>query len=527
MKKVNFLALVILMSFSLIGILIVQGYWIKRSIAIKEDQFAVSISEILLKVSEKITNREIVSYYNQFSSLPEDSIGAPKETRFKNIIFLDQDLNTKETHLYSHKVLEKDFSMGSDFFDNQLGLDSILKGYSSEQTKITLKEDFGLDGNNYTITPIETYTESGRMSAIDRAMFEELFRQHAGLVPIHKRISKQELELALLKEFEERGLDLDFEYGIYSKDLPTRIKSDGFVYNPNSTYKAPMFMDADGNSDFTLHLHFPNKNAFLIKSIIGMSLLSFLFGSIILFVFISAVYQWIKQKKISEIKSDFINNMTHEFKTPIATINLAVEAIKNPKINSDQEKIIRYANMIRDENNRMHAQVENVLQISKLDKNELDIKMEEVDIHEIIEDAIAHVNLIVSDRKGLITTHFDLKNTELMASEMHMTNVIVNILENASKYSPEVPIIDVYTREKNNQIEIAIQDHGAGMSKQVLKQVFDKFYREPTGNIHNIKGHGLGLAYVKKIVELHKGTVYAESEVGKGSTFYIHLPFKK
>ncbi len=527
MKKVNFLALVILMSFSLIGILIVQGYWIKRSIAIKEDQFTVSISEILLKVSEKITNREIVSYYNQFSSLPEDSIGAPKETRFKNIIFLDQDLNNKETHLYSHKVLEKDFSVGSDFFDNQLGLDSILKGYSSEQTKITLKEDFGLDGNNYTITPIETYTESGRMSAIDRAMFEELFRQHAGLVPIHKRISKQELELALIKEFDERGLDLDFEYGIYSKDLPTRIKSDGFVYNPNSTYKAPMFMDSDGNSDFTLHLYFPNKNAFLIKSIIGMSLLSFLFGSIILFVFIAAVYQWIKQKKISEIKSDFINNMTHEFKTPIATINLAVEAIKNPKINSDQEKIIRYANMIRDENNRMHAQVENVLQISKLDKNELDLKMEEVNIHEIIEDAIAHVDLIVSDRKGSITTHFDLKITELMASEMHMTNVIVNILENASKYSPEVPIIDIYTRERNNQIEIAIKDCGAGMSKQVLKQVFDKFYREPTGNIHNIKGHGLGLAYVKKIVELHKGTVHAESEVGKGSTFYIHLPFKK
>jgi two-component system phosphate regulon sensor histidine kinase PhoR len=288
-----------------------------------------------------------------------------------------------------------------------------------------------------------------------------------------------------------------------------------------------MFMDADGNSDFTLHLNFPNKNAFLIQSIIGMSLLSFLFGSIILFVFISAVYQWIKQKKISEIKSDFINNMTHEFKTPIATINLAVEAIKNPKINSDQEKVLRYANMIRDENNRMHAQVENVLQISKLDKNELDIKMQEVDIHEIIEDAIAHVDLIVSDRKGVINTHFEMQNTDLVASEMHLTNVIVNILENASKYSPEVPVIDIYTREKNNQIEIAIQDQGAGMSKQVLKHVFDKFYREPTGNIHNIKGHGLGLAYVKKIVELHHGTVYAESEVGKGSTFYIQLPFKK
>jgi len=526
MKKINFLVLVVLMSFSLIGILIVQGYWIKQSIAIKEEQFAVSISEILLKVSEKITNREIVSYYNQFSSIPEDSIGAPKETRFKNIIFLDQDLNTNETHLYSHKILEKDYSFGSSLFENQLGVDSILRSYSSEQTKITFKEDFGLDGNNYTITPIETYTESGRMSAIDRAMFEELFRQHAGLVPIHKRINKQELELALNREFEERGFDIDYEYGIYSKDLPTRIKSDGFIYNPDSTFKAPMFMDFDGNSDFTLHLNFPNKNAFLIKSIIGMSLLSFLFGAIILVVFISAIYQWIKQKKMSEIKSDFINNMTHEFKTPIATINLAVEAIKNPKISSDQEKVTRYANMIRDENNRMHAQVENVLQISKLDKNELDIKMEEIDLHEIIEDAIAHVDLIVSDRQGYITTHFNLKDASYYASEMHLTNVIVNILENASKYSPEAPIIDIVTSEVNNQLQIAIKDQGAGMSKQVLKHVFDQFYREPTGNIHNIKGHGLGLAYVKKIVELHSGTVFAESEVGKGSTFYIQLPLK-
>ncbi len=528
MNRKFFLAVVILMSFSLLGIIIVQGYWIKRSIDIKEEQFSSTVSDVLLKVSEKISNREILSYYNQFANL-QDSVGTPKDIRFKNIIFLDQDLESNETYLYSHKILEKGYnSLSPSFFDEGLGLDTtFLKNYSSERTKITFKENFGVDGKNFTIIPLEQVTEKGRLSAVDRAMFEELFKEHAGLVPIHKRVSKHELELNLNRAFNERGYNLEYEYGIYSKDLPTRIQSANFKYDPQSTYKAPMFADSEGRSDFTLHLSFPNKNAFLIQSILGMSTLSILFTAIILIVFISAVHQWLKQKKISEIKTDFINNMTHEFKTPIATINLAVGAIKNPKIASDQERLMKYAEMIGDENKRMHAQVENVLQISKLDKNELDLRKELIDIHEVIEDAIAHVSLIVEDRKGIINKHLEADNADVYGSDMHLTNVIVNVLENAVKYSPESPVIDIYTKIKHNKILISIKDCGAGMNKQVLKHVFEKFYREPTGDIHNIKGHGLGLAYVKKIVELHQGIVYAESEKDKGSTFHIELPLKQ
>jgi|TARA_R110002012_G_scaffold158798_1_gene320379 two-component system phosphate regulon sensor histidine kinase PhoR len=216
--------------------------------------------------------------------------------------------------------------------------------------------------------------------------------------------------------------------------------------------------------------------------------------------------------------------MTHEFKTPIATINLAVEAIKNPKIIDDKEKVLRYLQMIRDENKRMHAQVENVLRISKLEKNQLDISKDRADIHDIIEDAITHVELIVADRGGYIKPHLKAERSEVLANEMHFTNVIVNILDNAVKYSPEVPKIDVFTEVVGNYIIIKVQDQGAGMSKAVLKKVFEKFYREHTGDIHNVKGHGLGLAYVKKIVDDHQGEVYAESEKGKGSTFYIKLP---
>ncbi|MEJ2596470.1 MAG: HAMP domain-containing sensor histidine kinase, partial [bacterium] len=210
--------------------------------------------------------------------------------------------------------------------------------------------------------------------------------------------------------------------------------------------------------------------------------------------------------------------------TPIATINLALDAIKNPKTMEDPSKVMRYLQMIRDENKRMHAQVENVLRISKLEKNQLDISKDKVDVHEIIQDAVDHIELIVEDRGGEVNLHLDAAQTEILGNEFHLTNILVNVLDNANKYSPESPQIDVYTENVKNHILIRVSDQGAGMSKVVLKRIFEKFYRESTGNIHNIKGHGLGLAYVKSIVEDHQGEVYAESEKDKGSTFFIKLP---
>ena len=216
--------------------------------------------------------------------------------------------------------------------------------------------------------------------------------------------------------------------------------------------------------------------------------------------------------------------MTHEFKTPIATINLAVDSIKNPKIIGDKEKIIRYANMIRHENKRMHAQVENVLQISKLEKNQLDLDMDVVDVHELIEEAIIHVDLIIADRKGYVKNHFEASLSEVMGSQFHLLNVFTNILDNAIKYTEGEPKIDIYTENGRNSVIIKIADQGIGMNKNIQRKIFNKFYREQTGNIHNVKGHGLGLSYVKSIVDKHNGNIYIESEKGKGSTFIVKLP---
>ncbi len=215
--------------------------------------------------------------------------------------------------------------------------------------------------------------------------------------------------------------------------------------------------------------------------------------------------------------------MTHEFKTPIATINLALDSLKNPKVKDNREFLDRYLGMIRDENRRMNAQVENVLRISKLEKNELDLPKERLDLKDIVEEAISHVSLIVEDRGGYINTHYGALKSTVLANESHLSNVIVNILDNAIKYSEEEPKIDIYSENVKNSIILKIRDQGMGMSKPVQKKIFEKFYREHTGDIHNVKGHGLGLAYVKRILDDHDAEIYVESEKGKGSTFIIKL----
>jgi signal transduction histidine kinase len=255
-----------------------------------------------------------------------------------------------------------------------------------------------------------------------------------------------------------------------------------------------------------------------------MTLLSIIFTVIIIIAYISTLYQLIKQRQISQIKTDFINNMSHEFKTPIATINLALDAIRNPKIIHDEDKVKRYLKMIKEENKRMHAQVENVLRISKLKKKELNISKERVNLHDLILDAITHIQLIIESKDGYIKTHFNASKHSVLANETYFTNVIVNILDNAVKYSDNEPKIDIYTESIEKSVILKIKDRGNGMTKSVQKKVFEKFYREHTGNIHNVKGHGLGLAYVKRIVDDHQGYVTVESEKGKGSTFTIKLP---
>ena len=260
------------------------------------------------------------------------------------------------------------------------------------------------------------------------------------------------------------------------------------------------------------------------QDIVIITLLSLVFTLIIIIGYMSAVYQLIRQRKISQMKSDFINNMTHEFKTPIATISLALDAIKNPKIINNKEKVNTYISIIKEENKRMNAQVENVLRISKLQKNQLIISKDRLQLNDLILDAITHVELIVQNRQGYIKTNFKASKCSIIANKSYFTNVIVNILDNAVKYSEGPPKIDVTTQNIGNNILMSIKDQGIGIGKSALKRIFEEFYREHTGDVHNVKGHGLGLSNVKRIVENHQGVITVESEKWKGSSFNIKLP---
>lgn len=524
MNRLFFRLLVLLMSLSLIGIILVQVYWFNSSFKNNEEQFGFHVRQVIGNVAEKIQKQEAYSFLNKYEKL-KDSIGKdPQKSDLLEFYYVQKNNATNETIIYSNSIIAEDYSISSSFFDKKL--DSVKsRSFSSKRvTEVYNNNQIDNSDISASLKPDTKIEKIGNVDILQNAQFEISFRDVASAMPIQERITKERLQRLLQNELDEYGVYTAFEYGIYNNGLATKIRSDKFRNSGKSTYSTPIFTDNEGQSKYSLYLSFPQKKKFLFSDLIGITVLSIIFTLIIIIAYSSALNQLIKQRQISEIKTDFINNMTHEFKTPIATINLALDAIKNPKVRDDPEKRERYLQMIRDENKRMHAQVENVLRISKLERKELEITKESSDIHDMIEDAIEHVNLIIEDRGGEIITHLDATRRTVLLNDMHFTNVLVNVLDNAIKYTPDIPLIEVFTENVKDFVIIKIKDNGQGMSKIAQKRIFEKFYREHTGDLHNVKGHGLGLAYVKKIVEDHNGQIFVESEKGKGSTFIIKLP---
>ncbi len=508
------------MSISLIGIIAVQLYWVNDAVNSKQLEFENNVTIALAKTSERIKKREYDEFVDKHRSFFENN-KARSHAEIKNYLFQQIDTASKQKFTFGATILEENFKIPVDFLGNDT---IIIKRFTGKEDFLYTKTYGTEDSKFKTFTDENRYSIYREYPSWEKDQFEYLFSQNKKFTPIHKRISSRELNNTLKDELAKMNIKQKFKFGVYEGGLATPIKSGYFKIDEEDNYFFPLFEDDKGNSNYKLYVSFPDERKNLLSSMIKALLLSILFIGIIIAAFSTSLYQLIRQKKISEIKTDFINNMTHEFKTPIATINLALDAIKNPKIINDEDKVKRYVQMIRDENKRMHGQVENVLRISKLEKNQIDITKEAVEIHDIIEEAIDHVSLLVSDKQGAIDVQFNAISSEVLGNKFHLTNVMVNMLENAIKYSDEAPKINVYTENTNKFFIFKIKDEGIGMSKNAQKYVFNKFYREHKGNIHNVKGHGLGLAYVKEIVDNHHGTVYVESEKGKGSTFTVKLP---
>lgn len=514
MNKRLFPLLIGLMSLALLGIVFVQGYWISNAFSTKEEQFTLGVRQLLIDVARQIQLRETEGYYQLYSGLV-DSIDAPENINVTELIYRIVNEDKNETVIFSDGIIEEDYKLSSYFFESEF--DSIAFKKITNQ-KTTTKIINSLDDQGQVT---QTIVDFDRLRDFERKQFEEAVSNIASRMPLHNRVGAEEVQRLIESEAAERGIKSKFEFAIYSNNLATKVRSKYFQLNPQSTYGVPLFVNDTFETQYQLFVNFSDKNKEILNSLLGMALLSLIFTAIIIVTYSNTLSQLLRQRQISRIKTDFINNMTHEFKTPIATINLALDAMKNPKVADDKEFIARYLKMIRDENRRMHAQVENVLRISKLERNQLDLPKARIKLHEIIEDAMSHVNLMVDNRLGQIKTHFDASKSSVLGNELHLTNVMVNVLDNAIKYSEEAPEIEISTENVKNTIILKVTDNGIGMSKAAQKRIFEKFYRESTGDIHNVKGHGLGLAYVKRILDDHNAEIFVESEKGKGSTFII------
>lgn len=521
MNKKLYTSLVLLMSFSLIGIILMQGYWIYSSWQNKEEEFSLAVNRTLREVVDEIQSRELNDYVFTYQMLI-DSIGTPDESNFTDVfLFLDEDQSSNLSTFFAYGILEEDYNINlPDNLSNRY--DDDIKDYKAVKTTIVNKNIFDRRENrlNASISKLKSVED------IDLFKFEKYksaFQEYASSLPIHKRTTSREIQILLNNGFNDRNIITPYEFGIYSNGLSTKVKSNNYMeVQSGPKYSIPFLNDELSSVSYNLIVSFPDKQQYVLSSIIGVATLSFMLTLIVVVIATSALYQIIQQKKLSEIKNDFINNISHEFKTPIATINLALDAISSSTKNLN-DKSISYLGMIREENSRMLSQVENILRISQLEKSSNPFDMEEIDIHEVIEDAIEHVKLIVESKKGSIDLSLKAVDSNISGNSNHLENIIINILDNAVKYSKENPKIVVSSTNINKDIRLCFEDNGIGMDKNTQKLIFEKFYREQNGDIHNIKGHGLGLSYVKKIIDFHNGKILLESKKGTGTKFYITL----
>ncbi|HNV29005.1 MAG TPA: HAMP domain-containing sensor histidine kinase [Cyclobacteriaceae bacterium] len=343
------------------------------------------------------------------------------------------------------------------------------------------------------------------------------------VVLVNGPIDNNLLEFLLLTEFEKRHIKADFEYGVY--DCVNQCMKGGNHVSPKKASTLVNFTELPAwkNDGYYFGVQFPMVEANLISQM-GIWGFSSIVLLIVIFFFVYTLFVILKQRRLSEIQKDFINNMTHEFKTPLSTIAISTSVLKDPLIVNTPERLLNYATIIENESQRLKQQVERVLQMARLEKEDIGLKKEEQDLHELIQEAVANNSLA---SKATIKLQLEANQTKIMADKLHLVNVIFNLLDNAIKYNNNRPEIQLHTSNTNGSILLKIQDNGIGIRPEDQRKIFHRFYRVPTGNVHDVKGFGLGLSYVKLIIEAHKGKITVSSERGNGSCFSIVLPLVK
>jgi len=515
------------MILSIIGVLFMQAYWIKTSWNNKEEAFSLAVNQVLESVANEVQNRELNDYILAYERLI-DSVGKPDDSNFTDVfLFLPEENTTNLSTFFAYGILQEDYNIDGLSIDPRFEKLDNISDYKAVNTTAIISNDV-FNRENNMITSVSKLKTVEKRNPFEVAKYRSIFMQYMANLPIHKRLTTEELFVLLKNELKIKNIKTPFEFGVYNNKLATKIRLNSYSEeNKGPRYSIPILVDDLGKSPYELIVFFPKKENFVMSSLIGVAGLSLILTVFIVLVSFSALFQIIKQKKVAVMKTDFINNMSHEFKTPIATIGLAIDAISNKKTINEPDKIKKYTKMIREENQRMLKQVEDVLRISQLEKGTLDIEMDNIKLNEVIKSAVNHVILMIKSRAGNIDIKLKNDIDAVLGNKNHLINVFVNILDNAIKYSKDYPDIKIRSNNINDKIIITIEDKGIGMDINSQKLIFQKFYRVQTGDIHDIKGHGLGLTYVKKIIQIHGGQINLTSKEGVGTTFELSIPLTK
>lgn len=582
MTKQKIRLLISLMGLAALSLMGFQWYWITSALALRNEQFDLKVSDALQDVVRKLEKQEILYLIRQREEI---------EQQQRKLEALNKNRLAKKTQIPKHRLPDEyTASVGRDgnltgtnptdaltprnrsMTDFQANLineilrqrndelphierflrihaeqERMFEAWFDQMGRVLMPTDSV--GNSSVLMTVRSSVQKARQPLEKRATPDENDAKSKTLAsqtdllkdvfkdllfskrPMEQRVNRLMIDSLLKKSLAERGIGLPYEFAIQNNNQSNVLFST-VAYRPDTTgselFRASLFPNEINTLPSQLLVYFPERQAFILQNMSFTLISSALLLLVILGCFYVAVMTILKQKKLSDVKNDFINNMTHEFKTPLSTISLAVsmarEQVETPQ--SEKSKIQRYLGIIRDETQRLGGHVEKVLQMALLDRGEIKLKPTEVNIHDVIEKVLNNLGVQLEQREGEIELSFEATNELVEADELHLTNILTNLLDNANKYSPETPHIAVGTHSDDNFVYISVSDQGRGMTKEQQTKIFDPFYRVPTGNIHDVKGFGLGLSYVKKMVEAHGGAIDVESKLGKGSTFTVKLPLK-
>jgi signal transduction histidine kinase len=513
MKRITIVLLAIFFFLAISGLILIQLYWIRNAIAITDQQFRYSANKALESVVLNLEEKELIkNIVDDIDPASTDSVTAivPANSPLAKKLHGYQP-NSALLEMYGLNNREEPIAITS------AGHKIFISAENSSP--------FPTDETTEPSPQITNSEITGRVS--NKIVFLEKIMQKilSNTPDIRERINPEKLKEELRKALNNVGIYLDFEFSIRSGRYGSIWKTPGFNDKPGTNkFIIQLFPNDPVPSQNQLVLYCLQEQQYKFQKIGNLGFMSLLFTLLLLILSTGTFIVIFRQKKISEIRSDFINNMTHELKTPISTISLASQMMADKTIPEKDKNIDSLARVISDESMRLKFQVEKVLQMAIFERTKLKLSLVELDAHSIIEKAVENFTLQIIARNGVINTDLKATNSMVFIDEIHFLNSISNLIDNAIKYSKEIPVITITTRNSKKGILITIEDKGIGITKENLRRIFDKFYRVHSGNVHNVKGFGLGLSYVKKIIEEHNGTIKAESQINKGTKFLLFLP---